>query len=159
MLTAETISLRNRNFSIIALGDFNACVGQIRGLENNIPELNSNSPLFKTFISSLNLTILNTLPISQGLFTHFVERDGAPFSQSILDYRLADSSLTPYITSFIIDSDARIKCGSDHALVLTTIKYSQGDKLSFHTSTSDVLKFKLPSDQDFGEFRYHLRVI
>ena len=78
MMTTEIISLRNRGFAIIALGDFNSKVGQIPGLEGNTPNHNANTPLFNIFISSLHLTILNTLPISQGLFTHFVEKDGVP---------------------------------------------------------------------------------
>ena len=66
MMTSEIIALRNRGFAVVALGDFNARVGQIPGLEDNSPTLNSNSPLFKNFINTLNLTILNTLPISKG---------------------------------------------------------------------------------------------
>ena len=71
-----------------AIGDFNARVGQIDGLENNSPGLNSNTPLFKNFVRTLNLTILNTLPITEGLFTHFIERKGVPYSESIFDYGL-----------------------------------------------------------------------
>ena len=106
MLTDEAIILRNRGFGVICLGDFNARVGKIPGLQENEPTLNSNTKLFKSFVRSLNLTILNTLPISKGLFTHFVERDGIPFSESILDYGLSDTPLAPFITSFVIDSDA-----------------------------------------------------
>ena len=57
MLTNEAVVLRNSGFSVIALGDFNAHVGQIPGLENNHPGLNSNSSLFNTFVRSLDLTI------------------------------------------------------------------------------------------------------
>ena len=85
MMTSEVVTLRHRGFAIVALGDFNAKVGQIPGLENNKPDLNTNTPLFNTFTNSLHLTILNTLPISKGLFTHFIERQGVPYSESILD--------------------------------------------------------------------------
>ena len=86
MMTEEIAALRGRGFVIIALGDFNARVGQIPGLEGNHPTLNANSYLFKTFTQSLDLTIMNTLPVSKGLFTHFVTREGEPVSESILDY-------------------------------------------------------------------------
>ena len=122
MMTAEVIALRHRGFAIIALGDFNAKIGQVPGLEDNVPNHNTNTPLFNNFTKSLHLTILNTLPISQGLFTHFIEREGVPYSESVLDYGLADTSLSPHITSFVIDADSRISCGTDHALLIATFK-------------------------------------
>ena len=143
MMTTEIISLRNRGFAIIALGDFNSKVGQIPGLEGNTPNHNANTPLFNIFISSLHLTILNTLPISQGLFIHFVEKDGVPYSESVLDYGLADASITPHITSFVIDADSRISCGTDHALLIATINSCQRKKkVSVDASYSDILNFK-----------------
>ena len=63
MLVSEAGIWRGAGFSLIALGDFNARVGKIPGLENNNSGLNSNTTMFKAFIKSLDLTILNTLPI------------------------------------------------------------------------------------------------
>ena len=58
----------------IAIADINEKLGEIPGLEDNIDTLNSNTPLFKSFVRSLDLTILNTLPILKGLFKHFIEK-------------------------------------------------------------------------------------
>ena len=111
MMTNEARALRERVFVIIALGDFNARIGRIPGLEGNHTSCNSFTGLFNGFIGTLNLTILNTLPIAQGLFTHFVEKQGVTYSETILDYGLCDPSLAPFINSFIIDAEARIACG------------------------------------------------
>ena len=156
MLIDEAISLRSRGFAVVALGDFNAKVGQIPGLEENKPNLNTNSPLFLNFVKSLNLTILNTLPISQGLFSHFVERENTPYSESLLDYGLSDSSMSPFITSFIVDSDARIDCGTDHALLLATIECNSSHTTS-HPRVSEVFSYKLPTDQNYGTFNQAFR--
>ena len=84
MLTAEGAALRERNFAVIGIGDMNARLGQVPGLKANHPGLNENTHLFRSFLRSLNLLVLNTLPISRGLFTHFMEREGVPPSESIL---------------------------------------------------------------------------
>ena len=54
MMTSEVVTLRHRGFAIVALGDFNAKVGQIPGLENNKPDLNTNTPLCNTFTNSIH---------------------------------------------------------------------------------------------------------
>ena len=147
MMTTKAISLREKGFAIIALGDFNARVGKIPGLEGNNDTRNSFTGLFHSFIDTLNLTILNTLPIAKGLFTHFVEKQGLRYSESVLDYGLCDPSLTPFINSFVIDADARFSCGSDHALLLTEVSFGQEPVLKH--SFSDVQKFKLPPNGDY----------
>ena len=136
---------------MIALGDFNAKLGQVNGLEQNRPDTNANTPLFKSFIKTLNLAILNTLPVAKGLFTHFVERTGVPFSQSVLDYGLSDPSLTPHISSFIIDANARIECGTDHALLLATIQ-CKGSNSTISYKFSDIMNSKLPVNNDYSCF-------
>ena len=154
MMIHEAAVLRRLGFAIVALGDYNAKVGKIPGMDGNHPNLNSNSHLFSAFVKSLNLTILNTLPISEGLFTHFVEREGLDFSESVLDYGLADPDLSTFITSFIIDSDARVDCGTDHALISTTFEFN-GSKIAQRTVKSDIIKFKLPLDKDYSCFDKH----
>ena len=151
MMTEEAVALRNRGFSVIAMGDFNAKIGRVEGLEDNRPDLNSNTPLFLSFIKTLNLTILNTLPISKGVFTHFVEHTGVPYSESLLDYGLADTSLAPFVSSFVIDANARVECGTDHALLVETIK-CDGLKAKISSKFSDILNFKLPINHDYTEF-------
>ena len=150
MMQTEATALRQRGFAVIALGDFNSKVGKIPGLEGNHDGENSNTNLFKTFVKSLNLVILNTLPICEGLFTHFVERDDGPDKESVLDYGLADPDLSPYITSFVIDADSRYSCGTDHALLLVSIDFTT--KIKIDSRFSDVLQFRLPLDKDYSTF-------
>ena len=73
------------------MGDFDTRVGQMDGLEGNTSDTNSNFPMFTTFIQQVNMTILNTLPISQGLFTRFMDKAGTTGSKSLLDYGLIDN--------------------------------------------------------------------
>ena len=150
MMTMEGSNLHRRGFGVIALGDFNARVGKIPGLEDNTPGLNDNTPLFRSFIQSLNLLILNSLPISQGLWTHFFEREGSPPSESILDYGLADSETVNFVSSFIVDSDARVQCGSDHSLLEVTADFTE--TVQIRAEYSDILKYKLPVDNDYTKF-------
>ena len=46
MLSSEIASLRSRGFVVLALGDFNARIGVVEGLEGNNPNLNNNSEKF-----------------------------------------------------------------------------------------------------------------
>ena len=74
LLTQETISIRQQGFRVLAMGDFNSRIGQIRGLEGNTPDVNRNGPMFTSFIEQASLVIINTLPIAKGLFTRFIRR-------------------------------------------------------------------------------------
>ena len=151
MMKQEVGVLRTRGFAVIALADFNAKIGKVPGLENNIDTLNSNTPFFKNFVKSLDLTILNTLPISKGLFTHFIEKDGKVISESILDYGLTEPSLTPFVTSFIIDSESRVDCGTDHALLLTTLRFKRSN-FTINSKKTDIMSFILPADHNYKNF-------
>ena len=103
--------------TVLAMGDFNSRVGRIPGLENNTPDTNKNTPMFLNFMQQANLVIINTLPITKGLFTRFMNSPGLPGSNSLLDYGLIDGDHVNNVTSFVIDEEARYKCGSDHALL------------------------------------------
>ena len=65
MLTQECLLLRNQGFIILAAGDFNSRIGQVRGLEGNTPDVNNNGPMFLDFVKQANLLILNTLPVAK----------------------------------------------------------------------------------------------
>ena len=91
MMTQEAIKLRRQGFMILAMGDFNSRVGQVTGLEGNTPDTNRNQPMFMSFISEVNLFIVNSLPISKGLFTRFMGNSGLPGTKSLLDYALVNS--------------------------------------------------------------------
>ena len=62
------------------MGDFNTRVGNIPGLEDNTLDTNQNTPMF---LAEVNMVIVNSLPISKGLFTRFMDnscRHGTVFT-------------------------------------------------------------------------------
>ena len=150
-LVAETSS---QGFSILALGDFNTRVGRIKGMEDNLPDVNNNYPMFLNFIESSNLVIVNTLPVSRGLFTRFMNNSELPGTKSVLDYCLRDADSVNTVSSFIIDSNARFKCGSDHALLEATINF--GTKISLHWNVCEALKFNFNDNTNFKEYQNKL---
>ena len=117
LLTKEAIQLRKMGYRVLAMGDFNSRVGQLKGLERNTPDTNRNQPMFMTFITEVNLLIINTLPIAKGLFTRFMNNTGLPGTKSLLDYGLIDNEHANTVTTFTIDEEARFSAGSDHALL------------------------------------------
>ena len=131
LLTQEATRLRQQGFTILAMGDFNSRVGVIAGLENNTPDHNQNTPLFFNFLNEVNLLIINTLPISKGLFTRFIDSSGRPGTRSLLDYGLIDHDKANTVTSFVIDSAARVECGSDHALLICTLVFAEKPRMSW----------------------------
>ena len=92
LLTEETLLLKSQGFTILALGDFNTRVGQLPGLEGNTPDTNKNFPMFMAFVQAANLVIINTLPITKGLFTRIMNGSNLPGTKSLLDYCLRDSA-------------------------------------------------------------------
>ena len=105
LITTEAIKLRKLGFMVLAMGDFNSRVGAIPGLEGNSPDTNINTPRFLNFITEVQLVIINTLPITKGLFSRFMQG-----KKSLLDYGLVDSDHTNTVTSFVIDEEARYIC-------------------------------------------------
>ena len=78
LITTEAKSLRRQGFVVICLGDFNTRVGQLQGLEGSDPDTNQNTPMFMSFVTELNMIIMNTLPVANGLFTRFMNNKGLP---------------------------------------------------------------------------------
>ena len=157
LLTEETILLRNQGFTILALGDFNTRVGQLPGLEGNTPDTNKNFPMFMTFIQAANLVIINTLPITKGIFTRFMNGSNLPGTKSLLDYCLRDSASVHTVSSFIIDADARYACGSDHALLEVEISF--GHRTSVHWSVQEAIQYNFTTRTNFKKFRDCLDMI
>ena len=151
LLTLEALQLRQQGFILLALGDFNARVGNIEGLENNTPDHNLNTPMFLNFVKSINLIIINTLPLSKGLFTRFMDGSGRPGTKAVLDYGLIDADHVHTVTSFVIDSEARFDCGSDHALLEVVITF--GPKISTHWSFNDAIKYDFQPNSDFTNYQ------
>ena len=152
LITDETIKLRREGFSVIALGDFNTRVGQIPGLEANHPSTNRNTPMFLDFVKQANLVIINTLPVSHGLFSRFMGDSSE--NGVLLDYGLIDSDHVHNITSFIIDENARYDAASDHALLVATIVFSEKTKVSWCKKHS--LRYDFNHESSFTTFQENL---
>ena len=154
LITQEAKKLRKLGFMVLAMGDFNSRVGNIPGLEANTPDTNMNTPLFLNFASEVNMLIINTFPISKGLFTRFMNSSGQPGTKSLLDYGLVDGDHSDTVTSFIIDEHARYACGSDHALLECIIQFSVRPSITwaFH----DALQYNITGSTDFSMFQKNL---
>lgn len=154
LITSEAIQLRRQGFAVVSMGDFNTRVGQLNGLEGNKPDTNRNFPMFMTFISEVNLFILNTLPLSKGLFTRFMGGHNDPEGASLLDYGLIDGDHVGNVCSFAIDDQARFDCGSDHALLECEILLDSQRQVqwAFH----DVLQYNFNDNSDFSCYQKHL---
>ena len=150
LVTQEAKTLRRQGYIVLALGDFNTRVGAIPGLEGNTPDINQNTPMFMSFVTEVNMIILNTLPISKGLFTRFMDNSGLPGTRSLLDYGLVDGDHQNTVTSFTIDEDARFDCGSDHALLESYLEFGYRPKVKW--SYNDVFQYNIPEDTDFTEY-------
>ena len=154
LITLEAIRLKREGFIILAMGDFNSRVGAIKGLENNTPDTNTNSPKFFNFLNETNLLIINTLPISKGLFTRFMDTSGMPGTRSLLDYGLIDSDSSNTVTSFVIDSEARHDAGSDHALLECLITFGLSPKVSW--SFQEAIHYDFKENTDFTVYQTNL---
>ena len=150
LVTHEAISLRRQGITCLAMGDFNTRVGQIPGLEGNTPDTNRNHPMFMNFIAQVNMTIINTMPISKGMFTRFMYNSGGDGSKSLLDYGLIDNDHLNTVTSFVIDEDARFACGSDHALLQCEI--SVGEQPSLHWSFKEAIHYNITEDTNYTDY-------
>ena len=151
LLTQESMKLKRQGFIVISLGDFNSRIGIQQGLEFNTPDTNRNAPMFLNFVSEVNLMIMNTLPISKGTFTRFMDSSGNPGSQSLLDYGLIDAEFSHTVTSFVIDYDARVECGSDHALLECEIVFDHFPHIAW--AYQDAIHYNLKEHTDFTEFK------
>ena len=133
----------------MALGDFNSWIGQVPGLEGNRPEHNRNTPRFVRFLEEVSLTIINTLPISRGLFTWF--DDYSSRRPSLIDYGLIEKGREGLVTSFVIDEDSRFKCGSDHALLVCSIKFQHRPQVNWHYR--DVFAYNIRDNTNYRPYR------
>ena len=150
LVTQEAIMLRRRGFCCLAMGDFNTRVGVMPGLEDNTPDRNSNYPAFMDFLKQVNLTIINTLPQSRGLFTRFMDNTNRPGTKSLLDYGLIDHDHVNTVTSFVIDEDARYEAGSDHALLECNIELGNRPTLSW--SFDEAVHYNVKACTDYSKY-------
>ena len=150
LLKQEAHVLKRQGFMILAMGDFNSRCGRIEGLEQNTADLNNNSIMFFNFLEETNLLIINSLPIARGLFTRFMYGPDHQRSCSLLDYGLIDQNHSDTVTSFVIDSNARFKAGSDHALLECRIKLSKQSQLSWQFT--DSLQYNITSKTNYDSY-------
>ena len=151
LVTQEAILLRRRGFTCLAMGDFNTRVGNMAGLEGNTPDTNNNYPMFMNFVAEVNMTIINTLPISKGLFTRFMDSSGRPGTRSLLDYGTIDNDHVNTVTSFVIDEDARFDCGSDHALLECIIKF--GTHSIVNWAFTEAIHYNITGAPNYTEYK------
>ena len=149
LMKQEAQILRQQGFTILALGDFNSRIGQMPGLEFNTPDMNDNSSMFLTFLNETNMLIINTMPIARGQFTRFMST-GAHRSSSLLDYGLIDYESSNTVTSFVIDSEARFKAGSDHALLNCDLNL--GSHPSVKWEFTDILHYNITDKTDYSAY-------
>ena len=150
LVTQEAILLRRQGMCCLAMGDFNTRVGEIPGLEGNTPDTNKNLPMFMNLVSQVNMTIINTLPISKGLFTRFMDNSGSKGSMSLLDYGLVDNDNVSNVTSFVIDEDARFSCGSDHALL--EVEIDVGEVPRVHWAFHDAIHYNITDNTNYSKY-------
>ena len=136
---------------VLAMGDFNTRIGRISGLEDNTPDINRNQPMFLNFISEVNLFILNTLPQAKGLFTRFMSSNSQVISKSLLDYGLIDTDHINCVSSFIIDEQARVECGSDHALIECDVVLGPSPHIKW--DVHNVLQYDFTENTDFTQYK------
>ena len=151
LITQEAIKMKRQGFTVVAMGDFNSRLGRMPGLEFNQPSTNRNAPMFLNFVTEANLVIMNTLPISKGTFTRFMDSSGQTGSSSLLDYGLIDAEQAHTVTSFVIDSSARFDCGSDHALLECKIIFDHVPRLAW--SYQDSIQYNLQNVSDYTKFQ------
>ena len=157
LITQETIKLRKQGFTILALGDFNSRIGKVPGLEGNTPDTNLNTPMFLNFVASANLIIINSLPISKGIFTRFMDGSGRPGTKALLDYGLIDADHCHTVTSFVIDANARFDAGSDHALLEAILTF--GPKASIQWSFQEAIQYNFKNNTSFTGYQTSLDLL
>ena len=113
--------------------------------------------MFMSFVTEVNMIIMNTFPVAKGLFTRFMNNSGLPGTRSLLDYGMVDGDHSNTVTSFTIDENARFDCGSDHALLECDIEFGARPKVAW--TYQEALQFKIYDDTNFTEFHKTLDIL
>ena len=96
------------------------------------------------------VVIINTLPVSKGLFTRFMNPGNSRGSNSILDYGLIDGDNVNSVSSFVIDERARFRCGSDHALLECEMKFTNQPRLRW--TYNEVISYNINDNTSFRRY-------
>ena len=123
LLARERRELTELGYKCIVMGDCNAKVGHlgVLGERGNDGRINGNGRLLKNFATDNHMVILNSRPMSKGLFTRRAVREGKAI-ETVLDYGLVDKADEGMVTSFIIDEDNRYAINSDHSTIFLSLK-------------------------------------
>ena len=154
MIMAEVDELRKCGYKIMAIGDMNGHIGNEEegGIKGNHPGININGQLIKNFASLGDFTIVNTMPLANGVFTREVYNASKKrFEKSVLDYALVEDDLQNQITSFTIDKDRKYSINSDHMLIQITLTLKENKTvLNWHRKHS---KFYLNEETDYDKYK------
>ena len=123
LLARERRELTDLGYKCIVMGDCNARVGHlgVLGERGNDGKVNGNGRLLKNFATDNHMVILNSRPMSQGLFTRHAGREGKAI-ETVLDYGLINKEDEGMVTSFIIDENNRYSINSDHSTIFMSLK-------------------------------------
>ena len=101
-LDEEVIQARNTGGGFILHFDGNLWAGK-EIIPGDPRKQNRNGKLFQEFLSrNPHLTVVNSLPICDGLITRRRQKDGV-LEESVLDFFVVCNLILPYITKMVID--------------------------------------------------------
>ena len=121
-LKADVEVLRDLNFAILLVGDFNGWTGIQKGMEGNNPGVNENGRLLLDFINEEEMYMLNRLNTKNQVFTrvHY-SNSGKLLSQSCLDYALiAKESRIGKWTFDLVEANEQLGINTDHKMIKVT---------------------------------------
>ena len=121
-LKADVGVLRDLNFAIFLVGDFNGWTGVQKGMEGNNPIVNENGKLLLDFINEEEMFMLNRLNTTNQVFTrvHY-SNNGRLLSQSCLDYALiSKESRIGKWTFNLVEANEKLGINTDHRLIKVT---------------------------------------
>ena len=123
-LHAQITDVMIRHDHMLLVGDFNAKVGNDhQGVTGNHSAISRNGQYLRNLVQDCNLSLLNNLPLCQGLWTRVNTKNAD--QKAILDYALCSNALAHQVKSMVIDDKELHKlCGSnptDHNTILITM--------------------------------------
>ena len=122
VISADMDRLEREGFKCFLYGDWNAHVGTPQhnplGIEGNKPDVGSNGERLLTWLEYTDMILVNSLPLTEGLWTYRY-----PKGLSILDYMICDSHLAQHIKGLIIDDGPELtNIATDHNMIISVLK-------------------------------------
>ena len=102
-LTEEAVRANKEGMGFVLQGDLNCWLGK-RIIPGDTREQNKNGKLFENFLTYNRLTVVNSLPLCQGVTTRARMRNGA-MVESVLDFYVVCQRVLTNVTDMIIDVD------------------------------------------------------